>query len=94
MLALKRAYQFQVSQNYPNPFNPTTQISYTIPEDGFVSLKIYNTLGQQVAELVNEFNKEGVHSVSFNAEKFSSGIYFYKIESENNSLVKKMLLLK
>ncbi len=91
---LETMRQFELRQNYPNPFNPTTQISYTLPEDGFVSLKIYNTLGQQVAELVNEFNKEGVHSVSFNAEKFSSGIYFYKIESENNSLVKKMLLLK
>jgi hypothetical protein len=90
--------QFSLSQNYPNPFNPTTQIKYSIPEDGFVSLKVYNALGQQVAELVNGIVKAGSHSVSFNAGSaagvLSSGIYYYRMESGSRVMVKKMMLLK
>ena len=86
--------KFSLSQNYPNPFNPTTQIEYNIQSDGFVSLKVYNTLGQQVAELENGFTKAGSHTVTFNAVNLSSGVYYYRIELENKVLNKKMLLLK
>ncbi len=93
-IAVNIPNEFSLSQNYPNPFNPSTQISYTLPEDKFVTLKVYNALGQQVAELVNEFNKAGNHSVSFDAANLSSGIYYYRIETGSQTLVRKMLLLK
>ena len=82
------------TSSYPNPFNPTTQISYQIPKDGLVNLVVYNTLGQVVAELVNEHQSSGKYSVQFNASNLPSGIYFYKIESGSFSKSMKMLLLK
>jgi len=85
--------QIEIS-NYPNPFNPTTQISYQIPDDGFVNLTVYNTLGQVVAELVNERQVSGKYSVQFNATNLSSGVYFYKLESSSFTKVNKMLLLR
>ena len=85
---------YNLSQNYPNPFNPTTVINYSIPKDGFVSLKVYNALGEQVADLVNGYVKAGNHNVTFNADRLSSGVYYYRIETNNNVLVKKMILLK
>ena len=86
--------QFALSQNYPNPFNPSTQIEYTIPEDGYVSLKVYNALGQEVANLVNGIQKAGSHDVTFNASSVSSGVYYYRIESGENVSVKKMMVIK
>ncbi len=86
--------QFALSQNYPNPFNPTTQIGYVITKDGFVSLKVYNTLGQEVASLVNGFKKAGSYIVTFNAVNLSSGVYFYRLESGNFIVIKKLTLLK
>ncbi len=86
--------QFSLNQNYPNPFNPSTTIEYSIPKNGFVSLKIYNALGQQVASLVNGMVKEGTHKLTFDASNLSSGVYYYRIESGNNIQVKKMMLLK
>jgi hypothetical protein len=90
--------KFALDQNYPNPFNPTTQIEYSIPEDGNVSLKVFNSLGQEVADLVNGMVKVGTHRVSFNAEstgvELSSGVYYYRLELNGNVLVKKMLLMK
>ena len=85
---------FVLSQNYPNPFNPTTTIDYSIPKSGFVKLKVYNLLGQQVADLFNGNERAGKHHVVFDASKLASGVYYYKLESNNNVLVKKMLLLK
>ncbi len=85
---------FTLEQNYPNPFNPSTSIEYSIPQDGFVTLKVYNSLGQEVSRLVNNFTKAGSHSVTFNAGSFASGIYYYKIESGSQVMVKKMMLLK
>jgi hypothetical protein len=86
---------FTLSQNYPNPFNPITTIVFTLAEDGKVSLKVYDILGRQVATLVNEELKSGVlHKVSFNASQLSSGIYFYRLSSSKNSLVKKFVLMK
>jgi hypothetical protein len=86
--------QFALNQNYPNPFNPATQISYSIPKDGYVSLKVYNTLGQEVANLVNGMVKAGSHEVTFNASGLSSGIYYYRIDTGDNALVKKMMLIR
>ena len=86
--------EFALSQNYPNPFNPTTQISYSIPKDGFVSLKVYNSLGQQVASLVNGIVKSGTHEVTFNGANLASGVYYYRVEAGESIAVKKMMLIK
>lgn len=86
--------QFSLEQNYPNPFNPTTQIKYSTSEDGFVSLRVYNLLGQQVAELVNRMVKSGNYNTTFDASSLASGIYYYKLQAGNNLLVKKMILIK
>lgn len=86
--------QFALSCNYPNPFNPSTQIEYTIPEDAYVTLKVFNTLGQEAVCLVDGLVKAGSHQVTFNASGMSSGVYFYKIESGSKILVKKMMVLK
>ena len=93
-VAINTPLMFELGQNYPNPFNPTAKIEYSIPRDGIVTLKVYNTLGQGVASLVNGFTKSGSHSVTFNAANLSSGVYYYRLESENNIQIKKMLLLK
>jgi len=85
---------FSLEQNYPNPFNPSTKISFSLPETGIVRLEIYNILGEKVNTLVNREMKAGVHEVEFNASAFSSGVYFYRIESGNFSSVRKMMLLK
>lgn len=85
---------FSVAQNYPNPFNPTTMISFDLPEAGPVSIKVYNTLGQEVATLVNEVRDAGQHRVSFNANHLSAGVYLYVMEAANFSETKRMTLLK
>ena len=86
--------QFALDQNYPNPFNPSTQIKYSIPQDAFVTLTVYNSLGQKVATLVNGTVKAGQHNVNFNASNIASGVYFYRLEANNKVSVKKMMLLK
>lgn len=83
-----------IAQNYPNPFNPTTQISYSIPVAGPVKIEIMNALGQRVSTLVNEFKNIGNHTVTFDAGKLSSGVYFYSIEAGGFRQTKKMLLIK
>lgn len=88
-------YSFELSQNYPNPFNPTTKISYSIKEENFVKINIYNTLGEEVAVLVNEQQKKGKYSVTFTAHNISSGFYFYRIQvGSSYQAAKKMVLLK
>lgn len=86
--------KYTLSQNYPNPFNPTTNIKYSIPQSGFVTLKVYNMLGQEVATLVNQQQKTGEYNVDFNASNLASGVYMYRIQSGNISITKKMMLLK
>ncbi|MDH3267375.1 MAG: T9SS type A sorting domain-containing protein, partial [Ignavibacteria bacterium] len=86
--------QFSLEQNYPNPFNPSTTIEYTIPQNGFVSLKVFNVLGKEVATLVNGQNDAGNHKVEFDATSLNSGVYFYRIESRNFVETKKLVLLK
>jgi len=85
---------FELMQNYPNPFNPSTSIEYALPQGEFVSLKIFDVLGREVATLVNEVQSLGFHSVNFDAGKFSSGVYFYKIQAGKFVSTKKMLLMK
>ncbi|MDR9420004.1 cohesin domain-containing protein [Gracilimonas sp.] len=86
--------EFQLKQNYPNPFNPTTQITYNIPEASNVTLEVYNALGQKVSTLVNNRMPMGSHTVTFNAENLTSGVYFARIQAGNFVTTKKMLLLK
>ncbi len=86
--------EFKLAQNFPNPFNPTTKIDFSIPSDNNVEVKVFNTLGMEVATLVNGYKNAGTHSVEFNANNLSSGIYFYKIVSGNYSDIKKMILLR
>lgn len=83
-----------LSQNYPNPFNPVTSIDFDIPKKGFVSLRVYDLLGREVQTLVNEEKQAGSYSVDFNSEDFSSGVYFYRLEADGFSNVKKMILIK
>jgi dipeptidyl aminopeptidase/acylaminoacyl peptidase len=81
-------------QNYPNPFNPTTKISYQIPELSYVTLKIYDVLGKEIATLVSEEKPAGNYEINFNAFDVTSGIYFYQLETESYLETKKMILLK
>jgi WD40 repeat protein len=85
---------FSLSQNYPNPFNPSTTIEFQIPSEGFVSLTIYNTIGQELSYLVNEYRSAGNYSITFSADKLPSGLYFYTLRSSDFKETKKMLLLK
>jgi hypothetical protein len=92
---------FKLEQNYPNPFNPTTTIDFVLPTEGFVTLKVYNMLGQEVATLLNqEEMTDGDNTVEFDATAFSSGVYYYRLTLNNSeggqefTAVKKMMLLK
>jgi hypothetical protein len=85
---------YNLAQNFPNPFNPTTSIRYSIPKRSNVTLKVYDILGNEVANLVNEEKDQGVYTVNFNAIGLSSGIYFYTLRAEGFIQTKKMLLLK
>ncbi len=85
---------YELSQNYPNPFNPSTKIRFQVPKTGFVTLKIYNTLGKEIATLVNEEKQPGNYEITWNASNLPSGIYFYRITTGNFLDTKKMLLLK
>ena len=86
--------EFSLSQNYPNPFNPSTKISFSLPSSTNVSLKLFNTLGQEVSELVNENLQPGKYSVDFDASKLSSGVYFYTLRANDFVQSKKMILMK
>jgi hypothetical protein len=85
---------YSLDQNYPNPFNPSTSIRFSITEPGLVTLKIYNALGQEVATLLNEEKSVGTYEYTFNASNLTSGIYFYKIQSNNFTATRKMMLVK
>jgi hypothetical protein len=85
---------FSLEQNYPNPFNPATTIKYQLPKAGFVTLRIYDILGREVASLVKENQNAGRYSVDFNASKLSSGVYIYELKSPDFTSCKKMMLTK
>jgi len=86
--------EFDLSQNYPNPFNPVTLLEYQVPKASLVSIKVYDLIGREVAILVNEVKQPGNYQVSFDGKNLASGIYFYKMITEDFSLVRKMNLLK
>jgi len=86
--------KFELMQNYPNPFNPSTKIKFSVPESGFVSLIIYDAIGNEVEKLVNENLAPGVYEADFDGSNYSSGIYFYKLESKDYSQTQKMMLIK
>lgn len=90
------AGKYSLSQNFPNPFNPTTNIKYGLTKSGFVSLKVYDIVGKEVATLVNQYQNEGTYIVDFKASDYNltSGIYFYKLNSGGFSEVRKMILNK
>lgn len=85
---------FRLEQNYPNPFNPSTTLSYSIPEDCHVQLRIYDVLGNSVGTLVNEMQNRGKYNINFNSEHLSSGIYYYSISAGQYKDVKKMMVIK
>lgn len=86
--------EYKLAQNYPNPFNPSTTIEFSLPKAADVSLKVYNVLGEEVAELVNKNFKAGAHKVNFNASQFASGVYIYRLKAKDFVSVKKMILMK
>ncbi len=86
--------KFYLSQNYPNPFNPLTTIRFGLKKQTDFSIKIYDALGRQIKTLLNSNQPAGNYEIVFNAQEFSSGIYFYKFESTEFTTVKKMLLIK
>ncbi len=90
----KMPSMYLLEQNYPNPFNPTTTISYSVQKDGLVTLKVFDILGKEVANLVNNRMTAGSYSVEFNAANLPSGIYVYKLTSGNFTESKKLILLK
>ena len=86
--------EFRLNQNFPNPFNPSTTISYQIAQTGFVTLKVFNILGKQVASLVNEIQSAGSYKIEFNGKNLNSGIYFYQLNAGSFSETKKFTLMK
>jgi len=86
--------KFELSQNYPNPFNPTTAISFSLSIAGNVKLTIYNTLGEEVKSLLNEFKESGTHTIRFDGSELNSGMYIFKLESGSFIQSRKMILLK
>ena len=86
--------EFQLHQNYPNPFNPGTTISFFLPKAGYVTLKVYNILGREVATLLDEFKAAQTYNIKFNGKGLSSGVYFYRLKVNNIEKSKKMLLIK
>ncbi|MCU7490348.1 MAG: T9SS type A sorting domain-containing protein [Ignavibacteria bacterium] len=89
-----KSYTTKLNQNYPNPFNSITTITYSIPKDCLVRLKVFDTLGNEVSQLVNEFKKAGEYRVNFNAGNLSSGVYLYKLFAGEYSAGKKFILVK
>ena len=86
--------KFDLSQNYPNPFNPSTTIKVSLPQSSLINLSVYNILGQKVAEIYSGYLQAGNHSFSFASGKMSSGVYFYRIESDKFNQTRKMVILK
>ena len=86
--------KFTLNQNYPNPFNPSTKINFALSKSGFVSLKIFDVTGKEVADMVNQNLNTGTYEFNFNAAGLTSGVYFYTLKANNISDTKKMLLLK
>ncbi len=85
---------YSLLQNYPNPFNPTTTIMYELPRESFVSLSVYNLLGEEVSKLTDGYQSAGRHQIRFAADRISSGIYFYRLSTGRFTQQRKMILIK
>ncbi len=88
------ANTFELSQNYPNPFNPSTIISYQLPINSHVTLKVYDVLGREVETLVNRYQTAGSYAVTFNGAHLAGGVYFYSLHSDNFTSTRKLVLIK
>lgn len=86
--------EFSLSQNYPNPFNPTTTIKFGIPKETKVILKVYDVLGKEISTIVNQKLEPGYYKYEWDASRFASGVYFYRIEAGSFVNIKKMMILK
>jgi hypothetical protein len=86
--------QYTLEQNYPNPFNPSTTIKYSVPQNSMVSVKVYNIVGQEIADLVHEMKSAGTYTIEFDAVTLPSGVYFYKIQAGSYTETRKMVLMK
>jgi hypothetical protein len=86
--------KFSLEQNYPNPFNPSSRIKYELPENSFVTLTVYNSIGKEVISLVNGVKSAGMHEIVFDASDLNSGVYFYTLKAGNNFQTRKMILMK
>ena len=93
-IVVNNPQDYILEQNYPNPFNPTTTISYSVPKESFVSLQVYDILGNEISTLVNEKKPQGYYNIEFNAKDLPSGIYFSRIQAGSFVAIKKMILLK
>ncbi len=96
-IGITNVKNFVLEQNHPNPFNPTTGIKYELFDESYVTLKVFDLIGREIATLVDKKEAAGIHSVEFDASKYAnltSGIYFYKLTTEKSSEVKKMILTK
>ena len=96
---ISQPVEFTLSQNYPNPFNPTTVIHYSLSENGFIILKVFDLLGKEIVTLINQNQIAGRYSVDFNGSNLASGIYFYKLETQGTNgqkfvSTKRMVLVK
>jgi hypothetical protein len=85
---------FGLSQNYPNPFNPSTRISFQVPEKSNINVSIYDILGNKITTLLNEIKQPGQYDITFDASRLSSGVYFYKLQSDKFVITKKMAFIK
>jgi hypothetical protein len=85
---------FSLKQNYPNPFNPSTRIEYSLPQSTDVRLKVYDTLGRNIATIVDAFQSAGSYTVNFDGRTLASGTYLYALETGSEKIVKKMTLVK
>jgi hypothetical protein len=93
-LSAEQPDKFTLMQNYPNPFNPVTNLEFGISDLGFVTLKIYDMLGKEIAILINEELEPGTYKTQFDGTNYTSGIYFYKLTAGNFTETKKMNLIK
>ncbi|MBK7105998.1 MAG: T9SS type A sorting domain-containing protein [Ignavibacteriae bacterium] len=86
--------EYKLEQNYPNPFNPTTTISYQIPINKHVTIKVYDVLGREIATLIDEYKQAGIYKLEFNASQLVSGVYFYKLRAGSFVQTKKMIIMR
>jgi hypothetical protein len=91
---LKAPQDFALYQNYPNPFNPSTIIRFAVPTNGPVTLKIFNALGNEIATLVNGKIETGTHEIHWHADRVPAGIYFYRLQMQEHSLTRKLIIIK